>query len=124
MIVGVGTDLVEVARIKLSLECNGDRLAQRILTPQELGHFLDHGQKAHFLAKRFAAKEASSKALQTGIGRISWQDINVSSTKTGAPRLEFSGKARERLFALGAREAYLSLSDERHYALAFVVLSA
>lgn len=124
MIIGVGTDLVEIARIKRSLERNGDRLARRILTPVELEHYLGHAQKANFLAKRFAAKEAASKALQTGIGRISWQDIHISNTAAGAPQFEFSGNACQRMSTLGAREAFLSLSDERNYALAFVVVSA
>lgn len=124
MILGIGADLVEITRIESSLRRNGDRLAKRILTPEELQRYFKHVKKAHYLATRFAAKEAASKALQTGIGVISWQDINVSNTDSGAPRLEFSGKARDLMMDLGARQSFLSLSDERNHALAFVVLSA
>lgn len=123
MIIGIGTDLVEIARIKSALQRHGDRLARRILTPGELERYFEHGKKAHYLAARFAAKEAASKALQSGIGVISWQDISVSNTSAGAPRLQLSGNARDLMLGLGARQTFLSLSDERNYALAFVVLS-
>ena len=123
MIVGIGTDLVQIERIKGVLNRSGDRLARRILTPLEFAAFSGHHHQESFLAKRFAAKEALSKALKTGIGPISWQDIHVSNSSTGAPELEVSGAAHDILLARGGREILLSLSDERDYALAFVVIS-
>ena len=123
MIVGIGTDLVQIGRIKGVLIRSGDRLARRILTPLEFAVFSCHHHQESFLAKRFAAKEALSKALKTGIGPISWQDIQVSNSSSGAPELELSGAAQDILFDLGGREVLLSLSDERDYALAFVVIS-
>ena len=123
MIVGIGTDLVQIGRIKGVLNRSGDRLARRILTPLEFAVFSCHHHQESFLAKRFAAKEALSKALKTGIGPISWQDIHVSNSSTGAPELDLSGAAREILLDRGGRDILLSLSDERDYALAFVVIS-
>ena len=123
MIIGIGTDLVQIGRIRDSLDRTGERLAKRILTPLEFVEFSDRQNQANFLAKRFAAKEALSKALKTGIGPISWQDIRVSHSDMGAPELELSGHAHTIMSELGGREALLSLSDERDYALAFVIIS-
>lgn len=123
MIIGIGTDLVQIGRIKNSLARTGDRLARRILTPTEFDEFNCRQNQANFLAKRFAAKEALSKALKTGIGPISWQDMQVSNTPAGAPELELSGSVLTIMRALGGREVLLSLSDERDYALAFVMIT-
>lgn len=123
MIVGIGTDLIQIDRIRGVLRRQGERFARRILTPQEFLVFSDHYAPAAFLAKRFAAKEALSKALQSGIGRISWQDVQVSNSPAGAPVIQLFGKAQALLVAQGGRNILLSLSDERDYALAFVVIS-
>ncbi len=123
MIIGIGTDLVQIERIQNSIDRTGDRLARRVLTPVELDQFSERHHRANFLAKRFAAKEALSKALKTGIGPISWQDIQVSNSSTGSPELELSGNAQTIMQSLGGRNIQLSLSDERDYALAFVVIS-
>lgn len=123
MIIGIGTDLVQIGRIENSLARTGDRLARRILTPTEFDEFNCRQNQANFLAKRFAAKEAFSKALKTGIGPISWQDMQVSNTPAGAPELELSGGVLTIMRALGGREVLLSLSDEREYALAFVMIT-
>lgn len=123
MIVGIGTDLIQIGRIRGVLQRQGERFARRILTSQEFLVFSGHHAPAAFLAKRFAAKEALSKALQTGIGRISWQDVQVTNSPTGAPGIELLGKAQALLAAQGGHNILLSLSDERDYALAFVVIS-
>ena len=123
MIIGIGTDLVQIERIKNALARTGERLARRILTPAEFNEFNCRQSQASFLAKRFAAKEALSKALKTGIGLISWQDIHVSNTPVGAPELELSGNALKIMRDMGGREVLLSLSDERDYALAFVTIT-
>lgn len=123
MIVAIGTDIVDIARIKAALERHGRHFAERILCPRELLRFDQHSQPAAYLAKRFAAKEALVKALGTGIGRVSWQDIETINNSSGAPQFVLGGAAQELMSELGASEALLSLSDEHEYALAFVVLS-
>ncbi len=126
MIVGVGSDLVHISRIEAVLERQGEAFARRILCPEELETFCQKNkarQKAAFLAKRFAAKEALSKALKTGIGKVSWQHILVSNSPGGAPEISLSGQALTVFKALGGESIHLSLSDEQDMALAFVVLS-
>lgn len=123
-VLGLGTDIVEIARIEAQLARGGDRLAKRVLTEAEYARFQTLSESVRFLAKRFAAKEAAAKALGTGIGRgVSFQHIHISNNADGAPQLEFSDGARQRLETLGATRALLSIADERHYAVATVVLS-
>ncbi|MCE9784317.1 holo-ACP synthase [Shewanella algae] len=123
-VLGLGTDIVEIARIEAQLERGGDRLAKRVLTEAEYARFQTLSEPARFLAKRFAAKEAAAKALGTGIGRgVSFQHIHISNNADGAPQLEFNDGARQRLETLGAKRALLSIADERHYAVATVILS-
>ncbi len=78
---------------------------------------------AAYLAKRFAAKEALSKALGTGIGKVSWQDMETVNDLAGAPAILLTGDAKKYLRKLGANNVLLSLSDERDFAVAFVVLT-
>ena len=123
MIVGIGTDLVEIARIERSLSKFGDRFAGKILTPSELKSFQASKTKSHFLAKRFAAKEAAVKALGTGIGRgIGWQQLSVENNELGAPVLNVSGEFAARCEQRGITHWHVSLSDEQHYAVATVIL--
>lgn len=123
MIIGIGTDIVKIDRIKQAVDRQGRRFAERILCSSELSIFETKNQSTSYLAKRFAAKEAASKALGTGIGPISWQDIEISNNNAGAPLLSFRGAAKERMESLGVHQISLSLSDELDYAVAFVVLS-
>ncbi len=124
MIKGIGTDLVEIARIKQSLDKFADKFAHRILTPSELVAYQKSGIPEHFVAKRFAAKEAAGKALGTGIGQgVSWHDFTVEHDELGAPLLLMSGKAAQIAAEKGIVAMNISISDEQHYALAFVVLS-
>ncbi|TNE78051.1 MAG: holo-ACP synthase [Gammaproteobacteria bacterium] len=123
MIVAIGTDIVEIGRIKGVLDRHGRSFAQRILCPRELIRFDQASNPVAYLAKRFAAKEALAKALGTGIGRVSWQDIETSNNTAGAPQFILGDSVRSVMTELGADEALLSLSDEQDYALAFVVLS-
>lgn len=123
-ILGLGTDIVEIKRFTEMQPTALLRLAERVLTVTELQHFNAHKQPARFLAKRFAAKEAAAKALGTGIGRgVSFQHIRVSNNTAGAPELTLSEGALMQLQALGATSALLSIADERHYAVATVILS-
>ncbi len=124
MICGIGTDIVAVARLQANLDRYGERFAARILTASEMAVFREAAnKKAHFLAKRFAAKEALVKALGTGFrDGLSLRDIAVANDALGKPVLEFSAKLADRLRARGITRWHLSLTDEREYALAFVVL--
>lgn len=124
-IAGIGTDLVEIARLEAALERHGERFGERILGEHERGEWRRLGRSARFLAKRFAAKEAAAKALGTGFrGGIRFRDIQVGHDALGKPRLEFAAGAAVRAAELGVVSSELSISDERLYAVAFVVLVA
>ena len=124
MTIAIGTDIVEIQRIASALERQGDKFVQRILTESEILEYQARGNSVAFLAKRFAAKEAIAKALGTGIGRgISFQHMIVSNNSEGAPQVELQANAAERLKQLGGTNVLLSLSDEKHTALAYVVIT-
>ena len=123
MIYGVGTDLIEIRRIEQALQRFGERFARRILCGPELERFRGHRQPAAYLAKRFAAKEAFSKALGTGIhAPVNWHGVWVMNHKSGKPQLEFSDDLKRLLAKKGIRNAHVSLSDEREIACATVIL--
>jgi len=119
MIVGIGTDLVENRRLESWL--SQPRLLSRYFTERELSDVDDSGHPAASLAARFAAKEAFGKALGTGLRGLSLKDIETRRNQEGQPALHLTGPARVALDARGAR-VYLTLSHERDYSLAFVVL--
>jgi holo-[acyl-carrier protein] synthase len=123
MIYGVGVDLVEIARIESAQRRFGQRLARRLLAPEELLEYACAPRRARYLARRFAAKEALAKALGTGIGReLSWRAISVVHDPRGRPYFD-PGTALQRLFEQHQIIAsHLSISDERGHALAFVIL--
>lgn len=124
MILGIGTDLVNITRIADSLERSGEKFAKRILASTELASYTLSKTPAQFLAKRFAVKEAAGKALGTGIGQgVSWRDIIVEHDTIGAPILKFEGRAAELAALKGVEVMHVSISDEIEYATAFVVLS-
>jgi holo-[acyl-carrier protein] synthase len=123
MIHGIGTDIVQVSRIRDSLDRFGERFARRVLAPQEWVRFAATAHPAHFLAKRFAAKEAAAKALGTGFrDGLGLRDIVIVNDARGRPGLEFHGRARELGEAFDIGECFVSISDEREYAVAFVTL--
>lgn len=123
MIFGIGTDIVRVARMQQSLDKHGERFARRILTEHELIGYRQAGKPANYLAKRFAAKEATAKAMGTGFRNgLSLKHINVGHDEKGKPLLEFNGKAAEFMNAEGILETHISLADEQEYAVAFVTL--
>lgn len=129
MIVGLGTDIVEIARIEARVPVAGEkelqtnRLAKRVLTSSELDIFIKSSNPGRYLAKRFAAKEAAAKALGTGIGRgVSFQHIEISNDDNGAPKITFTDGAAQRLSTLGGVRGHLSIADEKHYATATVIL--
>jgi len=124
MITGIGTDIVNISRIEHVLARQGDRFAERILHPEEMLEYTEHAQQARFLSKRFAVKEAASKALGTGIGQgVSWRDFLLRHTPLGAPILELHGVALQRADELGAKTFFVSLADEVDAVVAFVVMS-
>jgi holo-[acyl-carrier protein] synthase len=123
MIYGVGTDLIEVKRIESALRRFGERFARRILCEPELKRFQGHKQPVHYLAKRFAAKEAFTKALGTGIhAPANWHGVWVVNLKSGKPQLEFSDALRRLMEQRQIRGSHLSLTDEREIASATVIL--
>ena len=123
MIYGVGTDIVEVVRIEKALARFGDRFAKRILCESELKRFQGHRQKANYLAKRFAAKEAFTKALGTGIhAPANWHGVWVKNLPSGKPVLEFSAPLQDLLQERKILNHHLSLADERGIAVATVIL--
>jgi len=123
VIFGVGTDVVEIGRIEKALARWGERFAQRILCEPELKRFLAHRQPASYLAKRFAAKEAFTKALGTGIkAPANWHGVWVTNRASGKPELEFSEPLKRDLSRKGISRAHLSLADERGVAVATVIL--
>ena len=121
MIYGIGTDIVRIQRIDKNLQRYGDRFASRILSDDEFEGFQTSARKAHFLAKRFAAKEAAAKALGTGFrDGLSLRDISVTHDELGKPMLDFSPGCREQLDIRRIGGTHLSISDEHDYAVAFV----
>lgn len=123
MIFGIGTDIVRVARMQQSLDKHGERFAKRILTEQELVGYQHASKPANYLAKRFAAKEATAKAMGTGFRNgLSLKHINIGHDQNGKPLLEFNGKAAEFMQQQGIQDAHISLADEQEYAVAFVTL--
>ncbi|WP_440874382.1 holo-ACP synthase [Thalassotalea sp. PLHSN55] len=124
-VVGIGTDIVEIDRIAKMAESARLRLAQRVLTEKEYQKFLLIKSQHNFLAKRWAGKEAAAKALGKGIADgISFQHIEIKNLNTGQPVLVFTDRALEIANQINAQHWHISLSDEKHYATAFVVLNA
>jgi len=123
MIFGIGTDIVRVGRIRDDLSRFGDRFAERILTANELLEFHQNVNKANFLARRFAAKEAAVKAMGTGFSNgVQLHDIEVTHDEQGKPMLAFHGRAREFMQERNVAVAHISLADEQDHAVAFVTL--
>src|SRR5277367_5876904 len=111
MILGTGIDIIEVARIAASFEKFGERFANRILLPDEIAYCHGHKNPAPFLAARFAAKEAISKAFGTGIGaQLAWQDMEVARRESGEPYVILHGKGETLLQSRGGRVVLISLS--------------
>ncbi len=113
-----GVDIIEISRIARTLERYGDRFLSRVYTSGELEYCRGRPSK---LASRFAAKEATMKALGTGVRGVSWKDIEVTRALSGAPGISLHGRARSRADRLGVLEISVSMSDSREYAVAFAV---
>jgi holo-[acyl-carrier protein] synthase len=122
MIVGLGIDLVETERIDSAWKRFGERFVDRILLEDEKAYCMSHRNPAPFIAARFAAKEAVSKALGSGIGPLlGWHDIEVRRKESGAPYIELHGKGLDLLSRLQANVIHLTLS---HTATTSIAMAA
>ncbi len=125
MILGIGTDIIEVARIQSSYERFGERFVNRILLPGEIAYCLSHKAPAPFLAARFAAKEAISKAFGTGIGaQLSWRDMEVRRKESGEPYVILHGGGETLLKTRGAKHVLISISHTQAHATAVAILES
>lgn len=145
-IIGIGTDIVEIARLQASVS-KSDSMAKRILTTNEYTDYValsnlprlrprqqaeisdkdsvELSSQARFLAKRFAAKEAAVKAIGNGIGNgVSWQQLEIAHHDTGQPYLKVNGHLQVLFEQQGVKHSHISISDEKHYAMATVVLES
>jgi holo-[acyl-carrier protein] synthase len=125
MVIGVGTDLIEIARIAQSVERYGTRFLARVYTPREIAYCQRKKNSAESFAARFAAKEAAAKALGTGISHgVSWLELEVVRQPSGQPALELTGRALDRARRLGVVRSSLSLTHSKDLALAVVVMES
>jgi len=127
MIIGIGSDLADIRRIEQTLERHGERFKKRVFTPREQAKADGRAHPAATYAKRFAAKEACSKALGTGLRQgVFWRDMGVENLPSGQPGLVLTGGALKRLQVLtppGHRALiHLSITDDYPLAQAFVVI--
>jgi holo-[acyl-carrier protein] synthase len=123
MILGTGVDIIEVGRIRASHERFGDRFIRRLLREAEIEYCLSHRDAAPFLAARFAAKEAVSKAFGTGIGQqLGWHDIEVCKKASGEPFVVLHDKGLQLLAERGADHLHLTLSHTEVHAVAVAIL--
>ncbi|CZF78753.1 holo-ACP synthase [Grimontia marina] len=122
-VVGLGTDIAEIERLEKIIERTGDAFAKRVLTENELETYANSNFPARFLAKRFAVKEAASKALGTGIAcGVTFHDFEVTNDELGKPVVDFSGVARKLADERGVKNIFLTIADEKRYAVATVLL--
>ncbi len=123
MILGIGTDLAEVSRIRESIARFGDRFLNRIYTERERSYALLKANAYERFAARFAAKEAGMKAIGTGWSQgVSWQDFEVANEPSGRPTLRLSGMAQEIARQIQVRKISLSLTHTQSTAMAVVIL--
>ena len=123
MILGLGTDVIEIARVQASLDRYGERFLARVFSTDEVAYCLRKKNSAESFAARFAAKEAGAKALGTGISRgVSWREIEVRRLPGQRPTLHWSGRARELFEAMGGSRSSLSVTHSREVAMAVVVI--
>ena len=123
MIVGIGTDIVDVRRIQRSLTRFGGRFTDKVLCASE-HRSLSGSRLAAYLARQFSAKEAVSKALGTGMKRgVHFRNIEILRKESGAPLVRLTGEAKSRAEELGISDIHISMSDERDYVISQVIAS-
>ena len=122
-IIGIGTDIVQTKRIKRLMDKFPTGFVERILHKNELEAYKDFKNPTSYVARRFAAKEAVAKALGTGIAKgVSFHDIEISNTEDGKPVLTLYGDTLDIAQKLGVQKNHISISDEKTYAIAYVIL--
>lgn len=114
-----GVDIIEIDRVRRVLEQYGQRFLSRVFTPGEIAYCRG---RAPNLAARFAAKEATMKALGTGVRGVGWKDIEIVRHESGAPAIKLHHRGKSRAQKLAVQEISVSLSHSREYAVAFVVV--
>jgi holo-[acyl-carrier protein] synthase len=125
MVIGAGTDLIEIARIAQSVERYGERFLSRVFTSREIEYCRRKKNAAESFAARFAAKEAGAKALGTGISRgVGWLELEVARAPGERPVLQLTGRAAARARSLGVAHISLSLTHSRDTALAVVIMES
>lgn len=125
MIVGIGTDMIEIARIERSVARYGASFLNRVFTPGEIAYCMAKKNSAESLAARFAAKEAGAKALGTGISRgVAWREFEVRRAPGQHPELHLHGRAAEIAARLGVRRVSLSLTHSRDLSMAVAIAEA
>jgi len=118
-ILGLGVDIVEIARLRTAIERQGRALLNRCFTPAEQAYCDANREPERFYAARFAAKEAVAKALGTGIGAgLSWLDMEIQRNEAGAPSVVLSGAGAETAKRLGIQSVRITMSHSEHYAVA------
>jgi holo-[acyl-carrier protein] synthase len=123
MILGVGIDIIEVARVQASHKRFGERFLNRLLLADEIAYCLSHKNPAPFIAARFAAKEAISKAFGTGTGaQLGWRDMEIGRKKSGEPFVILHGNGKKLFKSRRAKNLLISLSHTANYAAAAAVL--
>jgi holo-[acyl-carrier protein] synthase len=123
MILGLGTDIVEVARIRASLEKYGAQFTDKFLLPAEVTYCRAHRDPAPQIAARFAAKEAIAKAFGTGFGaQLGWLDLEIAKRDNGEPFVILHDQAKKLLSSRGAQEVFVTLSHTENYATATAIL--
>ncbi len=125
MISGLGTDVVSIERIRKMLERHGENILERVYTPAEQAEAAARRDPAEYYAGRWCAKEALSKALKCGIGeQCSWLDIAVLNDASGAPALKLTGTALKTANTFNYKHIHVSISHEREYATATVIIES
>ncbi len=122
MILGTGIDIVKISRIKNLIEKYGERFLKKIYTEAEIEYCQQKKIYAPSFAARFAAKEAVLKALGTGMRNNSWQDIEVLNDDLGKPEVRLSARTAIQAQELGVRSIFLSISHEKEYSIAQIVM--
>ena len=123
MIIAIGIDIIEIARVEEVFSRQGERFRKRVFTEAEVNYCERRASRMSSYAARFAAKEAAMKALGTGWSDgVRWRDIEVVRGEKGAPAMHLHGRALERLHEIGARRAHLSLTHSEQIAMAQVIL--
>lgn len=120
-VLGIGIDVVALERVEALCVKHPEHFAQRVFTEKEREHFYPT-PSVNRIAARFAVKEAVSKALGTGIGPITWQDIETTNTESGQPQVNLYGKAANLAAEKGVKAIHCSISHEKTVAVAMIVL--